>query len=503
MIALVLALLLALLLAQQRTYARQQVRLSTRRLESLTDFHRTLLTELDLDRVLERISSGIAPGLGFARATIFLLNRRSGTLHDTTAGRTVDPGKTQVMDDGRQTLVAAGAAPARSAGGRAGLFAPPEGKRDGNLIILPVLGPQPEGARPLCWLEPEERCTVVPRASKATRTEQCPACPNFGPLGLIEVEVDPAKPASPDGLADYARASALAITNARLYERLARESDRAGRRLSQLELIFDVGREVAGSLSVSRVLETLARGLHDRLGYERVSIALADAGRLSGHMTLVNGEVRWTRGISRIEFDIATHPDPMAQVARTGEPLVILDASADTRLPSRVRATVRTVAYVPIIAPADARVPEGTVSPVLGVVSVDHGQNPREIDPSDLEVLTTLGTQVGAAIRNARDYEALAEREQEARALSAVQEALAVGPGNRTPREWLDALCDALAAFAGADFAYLTRVADPSPDAPTSTVGASELGRAAQHALGTRRGNSLTRAALREEAPLV
>jgi signal transduction histidine kinase len=299
-------------------------------------------------------------------------------------------------------------------------------------------------------------------------------------------------------LADYARASALAVQNAKLYAQAAAEGERARRRLAQLSLIHEVGREVARSLEVDAILVRMARGLHERLGFARVSVALVSGGRVRGHLTLVNGEIRWTGGATRIDFAVADHPDPFAQVARAGEGLIIGNAWEEPSLPTIVRETVRTIGYAPITSAPDGR---GSPGEVLGVLAVDHGEAVREISEADLEVLVTLGAQVGVALQTAREFELLARREREARALAELGKTLAARVGEGDPAgAWLDALCDAAAAYAGAEFASIARLTtEPHLG---DTAGSSERGRAEQRALPPGP-TGLTEAALERGEPLL
>lgn len=517
--ALVLALSLALVLARQHRFARRQTQVATSALQNLSNFHRALLTELQLTRILQQVTRSITR-LGYGRATLYLRDPATGML----LGQAGAVGENTLT----QSSLANPAGPSRA---YAGLFAPPDGLMLDGVVLLPVVGPPEAGGTPWCWLAPETKCLLRPRVTLADREERCPSCKHFGLMGVLEAEPRAGQPRLPvdGGLVEYAQSIALAVERARLYERVREEGLRSRRRLDQLELIFEVGRDVASTLAVDEVLERLARGLNGRLGFARVSVALAHEGLLTGHMTLIGQELRWTRGISRIEFDIATHPDPFAQVSRSGIPLVIRDASADERLPGRVRSTVHTVGYVPIKAPLEAT-PEGLPGrPVtLGVLAVDYGREDRAIETSDLEVLSTLCSQVGIAIRNARAFEALEASAREARARSALNEALAapqpraglgevavdalaasspdaLAASSPGARAWLDAICDAVAAYAQSDFALFCRLdeAPGSLEAATATAGSSRRGREATHALGPRRGASLTLEAVQRNTPII
>lgn len=439
----VLILVLLLILYRTRAYAEKRVRAATDDLQSLNDFHRVLLTDLNLTPVLRRIVQSLVPNMGFRTATIYLFNRRRGVLQGEV-GHTAQ-GKTTVSNV---------SLPMTTPGHlQAALFAPSQGFETQGLIALPIIGPTPEGANALCWVEPEKRCTVTPRATRDTRLQNCLSCQNFAPLGVLEVTFG-RKPQTAARLSDFAQASALAVRNAQILRQAQLERKRAERQYDQLTLIHAAGREMTRSLEIDTILEGMARGLVERLGYARVSVALVEGGMVRGHMTCVDGELHWTRDMTKIHFPIATHNDPFARVARSGEPIVIRDAASDPALPQYVRLEARTIGYAPITAAG-----ERGERQILGVIAVDHDNPEREIAQTDLEVISTLGAQVGVALQNAREFEALREREREALALAAFNQTLSARFGGDVTLEsgWLDALCDAAVAYSGARFALVTR----------------------------------------------
>ncbi len=435
---------LVITLYRTRAFAEKRVQAATDDLQSLNDFHKVLLTDLNLTPVLRRIVQSLVPNMGFRTATIYLFNRRRGVLQGEV-GHTAQ-GKTTVSNV---------SLPMTTAGHlQASLFAPAQGFETQGLIALPIVGPTPEGANALCWVEPERRCTVMPRATRDTRLQTCLSCQNFAPLGVLEVTFGK-KPETASRLSDFAQASALAVRNAQILRQAQLERKRAERQYDQLTLIHAAGREMTRSLEVDTILEGMARGLIERLGYARVSVALVEGGMVRGHMTCVDGELHWTREVTKIHFPIATNNDPFARVARNGEPIVIRDAASDPALPQYVRLESRTIGYAPITAAG-----ERGERQILGVIAVDHDNPEREIAQTDLEVISTLGSQVGVALQNAREFEALREREREALALAAFNQTLSArfgGDAGVLENGWLDALCDAAVAYSGARFALVTR----------------------------------------------
>jgi signal transduction histidine kinase len=463
----VLVLALILVLYRTKQYAEARVRTATDDLRALNDFHRVLLSDLNLTPVLRRIVQSLVPNMGFRTATIYLFNPRRGALQGEV-GHTAQ-GKTTVSNV---------SLPMTTPGHlQAALFAPQQGLETEGLVALPIIGQTPEGANALCWIEPEKRCTVLPAATRDTRLQRCLGCANFAPLGVLEVTFGK-KPPAVARLGDYAQVSALAVKNAQMLRQAQLERKRAERQLDQLALIHAAGREMTRSLEIESILSGMAQGLVERLGYARVSVALVEGGMIRGHMTFVDNELHWTRDITKIHFPIATHQDPFARVARSGEPLVIRDAAVDPTLPQSVRAEARTIGYAPITA-----VNERGERNVLGVIAVDHDNPERDIATADLEVISTLGSQVGVALQNAREFETLREREREARALAAFNQTLSARFGGTSAdaagleSDWLDALCDAAAVYAGARFAMITRFETLGEHVTTRTISASQEAR--------------------------
>jgi signal transduction histidine kinase len=512
-----LMLALVIVLYRSRAYAEKRVRDAVEHMRALNDFHRALLADLNLAPVLRRIVQGIVPNLGFKTATVYLFNRHSNTLqgevgHTARGNTTVSNVQLPISEPGHL---------------QAALFSPPTGLEVNHAVAVPILGPTPEGANALCWLAPEVRCTLTLKATLSNRREHCLNCQNFAAIGVLEATFSGHRPEAAERLPDYAQASALAVRNAQLYRQSNLERRHAERRLDQLELIRNVSSEVERSLEVDRVLESMARGL-ERLGYARISVALVrntpEGRTVRGHMTLVDREVRWTDSITRINFPVdVTQADPFARVAYSGEPLVIRNAANEKALPANVRAEARTIGYAPITATGARGNRE-----VLGVLAVDHYNPDREINPGDLEVIATLGAQVGVAILNAREFEGLREREREARALAQLGQALTTRlseygeppkPSAESASEtadlttarvpWLDNLCDATTIYSGAHFAAITRLEQSEAMVMTRVVGSSHEARTRLVYSGNPRAalpgeqSTLTATALFERKPIL
>jgi signal transduction histidine kinase len=84
------------------------------------------------------------------------------------------------------------------------------------------------------------------------------------------------------------------------------------------------------------------------------------------------------------------------QVALTGEPLIVADLTTDSRLTRSVvrKGDFHSLAVVPLVSRAK-------VLGTLTVVSRGH----RDFSNQDIELLTSIGDQIGVAVENARLYE--------------------------------------------------------------------------------------------------
>src|SRR5690554_2725933 len=126
-------------------------------------------------------------------------------------------------------------------------------------------------------------------------------------------------------LAAYA---AVAITNASLYEKLARRSEELTQRNEDLALLNETAAALTRSLDVDEIIkETLVR-IIEHLGVEAGEIFLVEEGGKDLRMALHYGdcaEAFWTRDRFRIGEGL------IGVVAETGEPLVNIDPKQEVR----------------------------------------------------------------------------------------------------------------------------------------------------------------------------
>jgi signal transduction histidine kinase len=184
-----------------------------------------------------------------------------------------------------------------------------------------------------------------------------------------------------EALAEHA---VTAIQNARIHDDLARQL----RKLSALNAIAGV---INQPLSLQEIIEQAIKTVIDVMETEAGGIRLLD--QKTGELPIVA-----SRGLSAalIKSTSSRHLGEgiVGDVARSGKPQIIKDVSHDPRVLSSsemVKEGFNTFIVVPL------RAKEAVVG-TLGVVTRRH----RDFTPDDVELLTTIGDQIGVAIENSR-----------------------------------------------------------------------------------------------------
>jgi signal transduction histidine kinase len=182
-----------------------------------------------------------------------------------------------------------------------------------------------------------------------------------------------------EALAEHA---VTAIQNARIHDDLARHL----RKLSALNAIASV---INQPLSLQEIIDQAIKTVIDVMETEAGGIRLLD--QKTGELPIVA-----SRGLSAalITSTSTRHLGEgiVGDVARSGTPQIIKDVSHDPRVLSSsemVKEGFNTFVVVPLRA-------KETIVGTLGVVTRRH----RDFTPDDVELLTTIGDQIGVAIEN-------------------------------------------------------------------------------------------------------
>jgi len=215
--------------------------------------------------------------------------------------------------------------------------------------------------------------------------------------------------------------TAIALRNARSYEaserraeEMMRLKDIAQRRVTEMALLNDITRTLSATLHFDEVLMRII---------ERVEGVLNAAG---GWLLLTDpakGDLVFQIGLGRTRtiepFRLPRGQGLAGEVALTGKPVLIIDASQDQArladLATRVDFTVQSILCVPLI----------LHDQVIGVLKVLSKEGDK-FSQSDLELLDSIVPYAALALKNARFHEsALAERDRVIEAEEIARRALA------------------------------------------------------------------------------
>jgi C4-dicarboxylate-specific signal transduction histidine kinase len=179
--------------------------------------------------------------------------------------------------------------------------------------------------------------------------------------------------------------------------RQAKDAEQEVRQRSQeLSALNAIASTASQSLDLDEILKATLDKVLETIGGEAGAIYLLDQGNNNLVAKVYRGispefveeTMRWDRGLAR-------------RGLRSGEPIVVEDISKEPGL-TRMAATREDLrSYI--------GVPLKSKDKVLGMMNV-IARRPRRFAPRDVELLTSVGNQIGVAIENARLYEA-AQRE--------------------------------------------------------------------------------------------
>jgi len=179
------------------------------------------------------------------------------------------------------------------------------------------------------------------------------------------------------------------------------------RRATQLQIVNDVSQRLSSILNLDELLDHVVRATQEGFGFYHADIFLVDESREHA-VFRVGSSPAGTAASRELGLRCRVGVDGMVGwVAATGEPLLAGDVSKEPRfLFDKLVPDTRSELVLPISY-------EGNV---LGVLDL-QSEELNAFAPDDLSVMTTLCGQLGAAIENARLYEALKTSESRYRLL--------------------------------------------------------------------------------------
>jgi signal transduction histidine kinase len=209
---------------------------------------------------------------------------------------------------------------------------------------------------------------------------------------------------------------AIAVEKARLYEETSQ-------RLVRAQVLRDFMVAAASTLDFDQVLRRTLEALHATTGAEFIGFAAHD--RVRNVLRLHPSRIGVPQEAETLPIELDS--SVCGRVVLTGEPIVLDD--------------VRTVDYYHAGVPgvrSELAVPVSIQGQVVGVLDVGS-RRLRAFDEEDLDFFTTVASQLGMALQNARLFQAEREQRQQAMAL---EEAAAVVSGTLNLDEVLDRILE-------------------------------------------------------------
>ncbi|MBZ5646918.1 MAG: GAF domain-containing protein [Acidobacteriia bacterium] len=182
---------------------------------------------------------------------------------------------------------------------------------------------------------------------------------------------------------------AIAIENARLYTRVARQAQ-------SLKLLNEISRELTSILNLDQLLKRIGDLLNRIIDYQMFSILLLDN---SGQILQHRFSVRFNESV-QIKHDIPLGRGLVGYAAQKKEPVLVPDVSKDPRY-IKANPETRSELCVPLI----------YMDKVIGVLDLEHTKRGYFTD-DHMRTITTLAAQVAIAVENARLYEQVTKQEQ-------------------------------------------------------------------------------------------
>ena len=236
----------------------------------------------------------------------------------------------------------------------------------------------------------------------------------LGALGTYSHRVDAFTEAEQSLIRALADHAAVAISNARLIDQLARSRAAEGRRADVERALREIAARITAIRDPSEVLKRVVDEAQRLLCSDGAQLSLMSESRRHLFVAVVSGEPddatrAWLR---TLEFPLDGGMNGLA--ATLGEPVSSRDYMVDPRIPHEPddqlvaeRLGLRGVAVAPLRAPG---------SEIIGTLSVSYGA-PREISEEEVGLLQGLADQAAIAVANARLYEQLRASEDRFRYL--------------------------------------------------------------------------------------
>ena len=223
----------------------------------------------------------------------------------------------------------------------------------------------------------------------------------------------------------------LAQQNHTLETELAQRNDDLREQIARLTALHDMAQRLGSPLQLEEVLLQGAERIKTVLGVDATHIHLV---RGEGQTLKLETAVGAPASFMTEESTLRVGECVCGQAASTVQPVIVMDVNSD---PRATRIACKRYGYCTV-----ASVPLRSRDRALGILAVISRAN-RRFTSADLEMMTTLGNQLGAAIENAQLYSEMEGRVHE---LSRrVEHQAIVQERERISREIHDGLAQSLA----------------------------------------------------------
>jgi PAS domain S-box-containing protein len=365
-------------------------------LRGLLEVTRLVRDERDLGRLVDRIAQTISESLGWSTVAINLYRPAAGdfmvtTVHGNDAARDALLGTTRPADAWTPLLAD------RFFHRGAYLIPREEGDWDGVPSHVPDLSISSD---PDAW-HPEDALIVPMRGADGTL------------LGVVSVDEPESGRLPTDEELDVLVAFAEHVIAAIVGVQVAAEAARDRASLSRL---LDISASLVDLDTADSVLETVARGIREALGFDRVVVCLAEDGGFAP-----TASAGWEPGDAGLDFSISSADLDLLLVPEFEfEGCYLVECEVAERLVGRVsshrsdrggagpRAWSRHWLLVPLVERAGS---------LRGFIRVDDPSDSLLPSRERLQALRTFANQATMALRAALDFETLSARNRELAAL--------------------------------------------------------------------------------------
>jgi signal transduction histidine kinase len=173
------------------------------------------------------------------------------------------------------------------------------------------------------------------------------------------------------------------------------------RRITELERILEISRELTSALTLEPLLRKILTTAAELTGSEGASILLQDAH--TGELRFLAAFGAVSEQVMEINIPVPAEGSIAGTILTSRQPLIVPDAQADPRLyrevEQRTGFVVRSLLGVPL----------QIANRCVGAVEALNKRDSRGFSQEDVKTLTALAAQAAIAIENARLYEAVVD----------------------------------------------------------------------------------------------